>query len=167
MSWAMESEIERGHSLRGETNRSAEWLRVGSYGSFPSLWDAEEFAAGWRWEVSLGSAGDGHRMGAQCASLIEKKRNWLCKATIQSLHFSQVMWGITCGLNNLKGYKPDKGGTGSDSVYMKVKVLVAQSCPTLCDPMACSPPRRFCPWDSPGKNTGVGSHSLLQGIFLS
>ena len=26
-------------------------------------------------------------------------------------------------------------------------------------------PRRLCPWDSPGKNTGVGSHSLLQGIF--
>ena len=23
----------------------------------------------------------------------------------------------------------------------------------------------FCPWDSPGKNTGVGCHSLLQGIF--
>ena len=23
-----------------------------------------------------------------------------------------------------------------------------------------------CPWNSPGKNTGVGSHSLLQGIFL-
>ena len=23
----------------------------------------------------------------------------------------------------------------------------------------------LCPWDSPGKNTGVGSHSLLQGIF--
>ena len=22
-----------------------------------------------------------------------------------------------------------------------------------------------CPWDSPGKNTGVVSHSLLQGIF--
>ena len=25
--------------------------------------------------------------------------------------------------------------------------------------------RLLCPWDSPGKNTGVGSHSLLQGIF--
>ena len=24
----------------------------------------------------------------------------------------------------------------------------------------------LCPRDSPGKNTGVGSHSLLQGIFL-
>ena len=22
-----------------------------------------------------------------------------------------------------------------------------------------------CPWDSPGKNTGVGCHALLQGIF--
>ena len=25
------------------------------------------------------------------------------------------------------------------------------------------PPRLLCPWDSPGKNTGVGSHALLQG----
>ena len=25
--------------------------------------------------------------------------------------------------------------------------------------------RLFCPWDSPGKNTGVGCYSLLQGIF--
>ena len=25
--------------------------------------------------------------------------------------------------------------------------------------------RLLCPWDSPGKNTGVGGHSLLQGIF--
>ena len=23
----------------------------------------------------------------------------------------------------------------------------------------------FCPWDSPGKNTGVDCHALLQGIF--
>ena len=27
------------------------------------------------------------------------------------------------------------------------------------------PARLLCPWDSPGKNTGVGCHSLLQGIF--
>ena len=43
------------------------------------------------------------------------------------------------------------------------EVLVAQSCPTLCDPMDC---RLFCPWNSP-KNTRVGCHSLLQGIFLT
>ena len=29
----------------------------------------------------------------------------------------------------------------------------------------CCSVRLLCPWDSPGKNTGVGSHSLLQGIF--
>ena len=28
-------------------------------------------------------------------------------------------------------------------------------------------PRLLCPWDFPGKNTGVGCHSLLQGIFLA
>ena len=42
---------------------------------------------------------------------------------------------------------------------------VAQSCPTLCDPMDCSPPASSVHGDSPGKNTGVGCHALLQGIF--
>ena len=27
------------------------------------------------------------------------------------------------------------------------------------------PTRLLCPWNSPGKNTGAGCHSLLQGIF--
>ena len=40
-------------------------------------------------------------------------------------------------------------------------VLVAQACPTLCNPMD----RLLCPRNSPGKNTGVGCHFLLQGIF--
>ena len=35
-------------------------------------------------------------------------------------------------------------------------------CPTLCDPIDSSPPRLPHPWDSPGKNTGVGCHFLLQ-----
>ena len=42
----------------------------------------------------------------------------------------------------------------------------AQSCSTLCHSMHCSPsPRLPCPWDFPGKSTGVGCHFLLQGIF--
>jgi len=37
-----------------------------------------------------------------------------------------------------------------------------ESCPTLCDPMDGSPPGSPGPWESPGKNTGVGCHFLLQ-----
>ena len=37
-----------------------------------------------------------------------------------------------------------------------------QSCPILCDPINSSPPGSPHPWDSPGKNTGVGFHFLLQ-----
>ena len=37
-----------------------------------------------------------------------------------------------------------------------------QSCLTVCDPHRRQPIRVPCPWDSPGKNTGVGCHFLLQ-----
>ena len=43
--------------------------------------------------------------------------------------------------------------------------LVTQSCPTLCDSLGCSPPGSSVHADSPGKDTGVGCHALLQGIF--
>jgi hypothetical protein len=46
-----------------------------------------------------------------------------------------------------------------------VLCLVPQLCPTLCDPMDCSLPGSSVHEDSPGKNTGVGCHALLQGIF--
>ena len=39
----------------------------------------------------------------------------------------------------------------------KVKVKVAQSCPTLCNPYGL-----YSPWNSPGQNTGIGSLSFLQ-----
>ena len=38
-------------------------------------------------------------------------------------------------------------------IYMKVKVLVVQSCPTLCDPMDCSLP-------------GFAVHGILQARIL-
>ena len=56
---------------------------------------------------------------------------------------------------------------GGDYSSLTVKVLVAQSCPTLCDPMDYSPPGSSVHGAFPGKNTGVGCHALLQGIFLT
>ena len=48
----------------------------------------------------------------------------------------------------------------------KVKVLVTQSCPTLCDSMDSSlPGSSVCGINSSGNNIEVGCHSLLQGIF--
>ena len=46
----------------------------------------------------------------------------------------------------------------------KMFMLVAQSCLTL-RPHGPKSTRLFCPWDVPGKNTGVGCHFLLHGIF--
>ena len=45
-------------------------------------------------------------------------------------------------------------------LYVSSEVKVTQSCLTLCDPHGL-----YSPWNSPGQNTGVGSLSLLQGIF--
>ena len=47
-----------------------------------------------------------------------------------------------------------------------LKVKVAQSCLTRCDPMDCSPLRLLCPWGfSRHGDTGVGCRALFQGIF--
>ena len=45
-----------------------------------------------------------------------------------------------------------------------------QSCLVMSDsvwPLGLEPARLLCPWDSLGKNAGVGCHFLLQGIFLT
>ena len=49
---------------------------------------------------------------------------------------------------------------GKQNSFVLLKVKVTQSCPTLCDPMDYI---FWNSWNSPGRNTGVGSHSLLQG----
>ena len=44
-------------------------------------------------------------------------------------------------------------------------MLLAQPCPTVCIPTDCSPPGSSVHRDSSGKDTVVGCHFLLQGIF--
>ena len=77
--------------------------------------------------------------------------------------FALVKWGttkVTCSrwMSLIKIHLP----------WLKrccVLCLVAQLCLTLCNPMDCSPPGYSVHWDSPDKNTGVGTRSLLQGII--
>ena len=47
------------------------------------------------------------------------------------------------------------------------RAQLLQSCLTLCDPMDYGPLGSSVHGDFPGKNTGVGWHALLQGIFLA
>ena len=68
------------------------------------------------------------------------------------------------------GEKVVKMGEGGQEVqtssYMiRPCVLCLGSCLTLCDLMDYSPPGSSVHGDSPGKNTEVGCHALLQGIF--
>ena len=47
-------------------------------------------------------------------------------------------------------------------------LLLSFSCWVVTDslwPHGLQPAKLLCPWDFPGKNTGVGWHFLLQGIF--
>ena len=50
-----------------------------------------------------------------------------------------------------------------DHVLCSVASVVSQSL----WPSGLWPIRLFCPWDSSGKNTGMGCHALLQQIFLT
>ena len=83
------------------------------------------------------------------------KYNWqiITILTYEELQLERQMtqWGKTC--KRLEQASHRKGDTQ------------AQSCLTLFESRHCSRDRLLCPWDSPGKNTGVGRLSLLQGIF--
>ena len=68
-----------------------------------------------------------------------------------------------------KAGKPDALSNASTEIYtlslhdaLPICAKSLQSCPTLCNPIDSSPPGSPRPWDSPGKNTGVGCHFLLQ-----
>ena len=86
-----------------------------------------------------------------------------CWALTKSLSFSRPWLPSSGDHRSLRGLPHCPcHGWGAPS-HQWVRVLVAQSCPTLCDPMDCNPlGSSGAPWNSPGKNTRVGCHSLLQ-----
>ena len=52
--------------------------------------------------------------------------------------------------------------------FNSIRLKVSVSCSVVSNslqPRGLEPIRLLCPWDSPGKKTGVGCHALLQGIF--
>ena len=66
----------------------------------------------------------------------------------------------TCG--SQEGGRGEQGWTRNLELAAAAAAKSLQSCQTLCNTIDGSPPGSPCPWDSPGKNTGVGCHFLLQ-----
>ena len=90
---------------------------------------------------------------------------------IQNVPELRVTWGrrewiLGSSMSLLPGvyWRPLQFRTPSKLVH-EISI-VTQSCPTLCDPMDCISPGSSVHGDSPGKNTGVGCHFLLQGSNL-
>ena len=76
---------------------------------------------------------------------------WLCHSIVTVLSIAEVHT-----LNWIKQWI---------LCYMCLHAPSLQPCPTLRDHIDCNLPGSSVPGDSLGKNTGVGCHSLLQGIF--
>ena len=84
-----------------------------------------------------------------CTSFMSTHKRYLC-------HWNLLFLQVT-------------GGGGGSGVCVCVRVCV-HTC--VCSVMSSSlqpyglrPARLLCPWNLPGKNTGVGCHFLLQSIF--
>ena len=93
-----------------------------------------------------------------------KKFRKLCiKALTVQRNSLVIQWlGLLTSTARGTGLVP---GGQTKLLYSMLLCLVAQSRPTLCNPRVCSPPASPVHGDSPGKNTEVGCHALLQGIF--
>ena len=69
------------------------------------------------------------------------------------------------GISSQEGAMQDVTQTSAQQLRSSLSTAAAasiQSCPTLCNPIDGSSPGSPIPGDSPGKNTGVGCHFLLQ-----
>ena len=74
------------------------------------------------------------------------------------------IWAIDFGGLLPRSFKLPFDISLPSSLPVYVLVIQIPSCLTRQDPWTV-PARLLCPWDSPGKNTGVGYHFLLPGIF--
>ena len=89
------------------------------------------------------------------------------------LNISRDVFPITCllgisPLTQIQNVRRKEFSGNSDVLLVNMCMcvcLITPPCPTLCDLMGCSLPGSSVHGDSPGKNTGVGCHSFVQGIF--
>ena len=87
--------------------------------------------------------------------------NRTCILALHWISHPHTKGALSSGIRNT-GHRPFQG------LCKVLRVFV--SCSVMSDsvwPHGLRPARLLCPWGFPGKNTGVGCHFLLQGIFLT
>ena len=147
---------------RGDPSDGPLWLKdSGSLaGSFPSLrWLPHNLLS---WPLCFPPGSDLHQVGSGSSPSLPQ----------HPLHASPPRYYpllITCTSSPIlesASWGTQSNTPASEPGRKKVKVK-SLSHVGLCDPVDCSlcPCRLLRPWDSPGKNTGVGYCFLPQGIF--
>ena len=93
--------------------------------------------------------------------------NIFFKCIIFSVVYYFILWIANKIIISTLSKDEHKSTTNGNHIHRDAAAAAAkslQSCPTLCDPHRRQPTRLPHPWDSPGKNTGVGCQFLLQGM---
>ena len=75
-----------------------------------------------------------------------------------------LLSSATLTIHSVVKVRKAQGKQGRGKLGVNFRALCAQSCPTHCDLWTIARQAKN-PWDFSGKNTGVGCHVLLQGIF--
>ena len=100
---------------------------------------------------------DGHRC--------PRGADWVGAESRGSLYKAETQWTppvcSSLRITHWEGHSP----ASIPELFSSQWKLVTQLSSTLCETLWTAASRLLCPWDSPGKNTGEGCQSLLQGIF--
>ena len=96
-----------------------------------------------------------------------------CGKSLGHVWFFATLWTPGCSVHGILQARILECVAMPSSTYTyththtqwNIVCLVTQSCSTVCNLMDCSPPGSSVHGDSPGKNTGVGCHAPIQGIF--
>ena len=110
--------------------------------NLPAVWETWVWSLAWKDPLEKGKATHSSILAWRIQVRVTKSQTQL-----SDFHFTHVpfcaFWSVT--ENEVWGFD-----------YVCVLAKLPQSYLTLCDPVDCS-----LPWDSPGKNTGVGCHAHL------
>ena len=121
---------------------------------------------------SMGSLRVGHNWASSLSlvTFMHWRRKW--QPTPVSLPGESQGWGSPLGCHLWGHTELDTtevtAAAAAQVINYMSKLSVSHSViSNSLQPHGLLPARFLCPWDSPGNNTGVGSHSFLQGIFLT